>query len=445
MIWLIVINVLAAVGEPLSYSFRADNQGYLSVPIGMGSDGGRVWGKVSLGTSDDSEIRECQLIVLNDEQRRLWSNYLRSWQNSNVADDDGPAQTILSEDFLIDGSSMISMFHTVFDDTIDFNISSKFPEPQRLYVVILFPSAWNSKFFGTLTIDWERDSATLPYLQYQYRFQDKSVMVMTQLMIVFLVWYTVFFLGFRRSAATRIHLFYLLCFLGSFGYLLSWYQGIVLEGSTGDRTGFWTKWLPSTYQKLFDVLEMLMYLLTSLGWQTLRPQLTANELQLITAGVVTSFLLGLLEIRCGDDSLECSGITSARMIVHMFGYLTVIVAFTYNLAVLREMLQQSSIASYDTGRLYKHYRNFNLFRNVFFAFIIQPTVAVVLRTNIIDWQDDWIFITFFWGSKIVLLGILAVVFRPNPGIPEIVDFAVKERRRVRRESVRQVPTEIPSN
>jgi hypothetical protein len=336
------------------------------------------------------------------------------------------------------------MYHTVFSEQVDFNISTKFPVPQRLYIVILFPSDWNLKIFGTLNIDWERESA-FPFLQYQYRLLDKAVMVMTQLTTVFILVYSGWFLGIRKLAVTRIHLFYLLCFLGSLGYLLSWYQGIVLEGSTGDRSSIWSKWLPSTYQKLFDVLEMLMYLLTSLGWQTLRPQLTPNELQLITAGVITSFLLGLLEIRCGEDSLECSGITSARMIVHMFGYLTVIVAFTYNLAVLREMLQQSSIANYDTGRLYKHYRNFFLFRNVFFAFIIQPTVAVVLRSNIIGWEDDWIFITFFWGSKILLLGVLAVVFRPNPGIPEIVDFAVKERRRVQRESVRQPTTEIPSN
>jgi hypothetical protein len=371
---------------------------------------------------------------LTDGQQKLWSESITSWQPQPTTVTDEDDGEPLPEDVLIDGSSMVSYYHSLFLDKMDFNISITGPVAERFSIVILFPTETpSSKIFGTLRMDWKNGGTVkLPFLLYQYRFLDSAILVMLQLFAIFLGFYIVFFLAIRKSATTKLHWFYVLCFAVTAGYLLSWYQGILLEGTSGDRSSFWSKWLPSIYQKLFDILELLMYLLTSLGWQSLRPQLSVNEIQMISIGVAVSMVLGFMEIECGEDSIECSGITSARMIVHMFGYLTIIVAFNYNLAVLREMLSQSSIASYDTGRLYKHYRNFYLFRNVFFAFIVQPTVAVVLRTDIIDWQDDWVFATFFWGSKIALLSTLAFVFRPNPGVPVVVDMAVKERRRVQR-------------
>jgi hypothetical protein len=294
------------------------------------------------------------------------------------------------------------------------------------------------ELYGTLSIDWQQ-AADGSRIQYQYKNLEGCITVMVGLLAVFITYYVIEYVVLRRSIVNALHYAHLLAFIVTLGFLLSWNQGIVTESATGDRFGLWTNWLPSVYQKLYDIAEVLFYLVTALGWQTLRPELTREEIQMIFAGSAVSFLLGLMEIRCGEDTVECGGLTSARMVVHMFAFLTVIVAFTANLATLTEMLKQSSIASYDTGRLYILHQKFFHFRNIFFIYIIQPMVSVVIRSDIIDWQDDWIFVIFFWATKIALLCALAIVFRPKSDPPAIVDAAVKQRRRVQRMVQRTSP------
>jgi len=61
---------------------------------------------------------------------------------------------------------------------------------------------------------------------------------------------------------------------------------------------------------------------------------------------------------------------------------------------------------------------------------VQPTIAVVMRTDILGWEDDWLFIAFFWATKIFLLVAVAFVFRPRPvDRMGLVELAIKERRR----------------
>ena len=166
----------------------------------------------------------------------------------------------------------------------------------------------------------------------------------------------------------------------------------------------------------------------------MREKLTYNEVQIIAGGALLSLLLGILEIRCGDDEIECGGYTSTRMVIHMFGYLTAIVGFNYHIAFLTSHVNEGSIASLETGAMYKHLSAFWWFRIVFLAFIIQPTLAVVLRADVLGWRDDWIFVSFFWITKIILLGAVALAFRPVKGNLKIVELAVRERRRAARRS-----------
>jgi hypothetical protein len=139
--------------------------------------------------------------------------------------------------------------------------------------------------------------------------------------------------------------------------------------------------------------------------------------------------LGLFEIACGDDQIECSSYTSARMVVHMFGFLTCIVAFNYHVAYLTAHLRESSIASMETAKMYIRLSQFSNLRILFLLYIVQPTIAVVIRADVLDWVDDWIFLTVFWSSKILLICFLIYIFRPQVMRMPIVDYAIKERRR----------------
>jgi hypothetical protein len=162
---------------------------------------------------------------------------------------------------------------------------------------------------------------------------------------------------------------------------------------------------------------------------TVRQSLVEGELRMMVTGSLLSFLLGMAEIECGDDPIECGSFTSARMIIHMFGYLTAIVAFNYHLASLTAFLGEASVASVDTGKMYFRFNQFWWLRFVFLLFIVQPTVAVVIRTDILNWNDEWIFIAFFWFTKIALLVSVAFIFRPQRFRMKLIDLAIRERRR----------------
>jgi len=357
-----------------------------------------------------------QFFLLSDKQHELWHSEIDEWDRN-------------TEPKIIDGSGLISTYYDLINpDRYSFNVSVPSTAAERYFIVVIFhPDAIAT---GTLEIDWQQNDGSR--IQFQYFPLGNCIAVVTGLLVVFLSYYVVEYVVLRRSSLNYLHYLYVVSLLAGLGFLASWKQGIEIESVTGDRFGFWTNWIPSIYQKLYDIVEVLFYLITALGWQTLRPTLTTEEVQMIGTGSAISFLLGILEIKCGEDTVECGGLTSARMVIHMFAFLTVIVAFTSNLAILKEMLNQSSIANYDTGKIFIHYQRFLNFRSIFFLYILQPTVAVVIRSDIIYWVDDWIFVTFFWSSKIFLLCALAVAFRPRSDPPAIVDAAVKQRRLLQR-------------
>jgi hypothetical protein len=416
----LLLAPMLCLGEMQRFLITSSEAGFVSVPIGFGPGGGRIWGTVELKPASSANITGLtQIFILSQPQQELWKPIIDDWNHDS--------------DMIVDGSGLLSYYHSIFQNKFSFNITLLNQNPERYYIVVIFPQSVEirQEIFGSLSVDWEQ-GMDKSRIQFQYTRLGDSITVMIGLLIVFISYYVIQYVLIRRGpAVSSLHYSHLLVFMIAAGFLLSWSQGLETESITGDRFGFWTNWVPSIYQKIFDIAEVLFYLITSLGWQTVRPQLSREEVQMMTAGSLVSLLIGLMEIRCGEDTVECGGLTSARMVVHMFAFLTVIVAFTTNLATLSEVLKQSSIASYDTGRIYIQYRKFFHFRNIFFLYIIQPMVSVVIRSDIIDWQDDWIFVTFFWSSKIALLMALAIVFRPRTDVPLIVEAAVRKRRQQR--------------
>ena len=390
---------IIVLGEPKTF-VMTEFPLFITPPIGLGPNGGRLFGKVEF--ENNSTLL---LFVLSSNQYDSWTSLL-------------PTLTYPLQPNEMITTHLQPIINGVFDVTLK-NIDS-----EQFYVGIYSPRIQNV----LLNVDWILSDGT--FLQYQYVPLALVLRVMMTILMVFLIGYVGKYIVGHYKSSTQLHLFYVSVFLFTLAFLTEWIDSLDIEAVTGQRETWKTKWVPSLYQKGFDILEVLMYLLTALGWQTMRETLTYKEVQIIASGVGLSILLGILEIHCDGDEIQCGGYTSTRMIIHMFGYLTAIVAFNYHLAFLTASVDEGSIASTQTGFLYIKLFQFWWFRLIFLAFIIQPTVAIVIRTDLLGWQDDWIFIGFFWVSKIFLLAALAVAFRPGRRNLKLVQLAVKERRRL---------------
>merc|ERR1719359_2319861 len=103
--------------------------------------------------------------------------------------------------------------------------------------------------------------------------------------------------------------------------------------------------------KVQTILELMMFLLISLGWKFLRSTLNVTEVRFAVGICVISFYLGVFEVACKTNS-TCSGYQLSRYILHSLCYLVVIVAMNFNLNMISTQLSESP-ASPESGKLYR--------------------------------------------------------------------------------------------
>ena len=400
---------IAARGDSLTWPIFSNSAAFVSPPIGLGVGGGHISASISL--NDPLEGTYNIVSVLSDKQLDAW----KKAADSNIA---------------VEPKAFVSSFFQAFEKKVNFSLTLPLNAPERYYLVISFPPSKaddNDQLTpsGEMQVDWEQSDGR--YLQFQFLPLPNALRVLLNLFIIFASLYA-FHLLVNFRLANRLQFFFLFVFVYGAVFLSSWISAIETESTTGARETWDSKYFPSILEKGFDVLEVLVYVLTALGWKTLRPSLSFQELQMLGILSFLSLVLGALETVCGDDQIMCGSFSSARMIMHMFGFLAAIVAFNYHIAFLSAHIRESGIAAPETGAMYVKLSQFRWFRIIFLLFIVQPTVAVIIRTDILDWFDDWLFLAIFWASKTGLIAAVAFVFRPvSPRMP-LVDQAIKQRR-----------------
>lgn len=397
--------------DPKQYPVYSIGGNYRSPPIGLSPSGGVITAFMNI-TGPNATTHANQLYILSEPQLELWNKPIVA----RPGEDPPP----------FDSEMKLGSYFTEFNTTAFVTYTADSAE--KYFVLMIFPDAKvaDEKFYGAIQIDWRQSSGE--YLQYQYMPLMDSMDGAIGILGIFTVWYVFQCILPRRKSLTKIHFFYLLTLVYTVAFLAVWQYSARWENVSGDRDSIWSKWLPSLMQKGFDILECLVYLLTSLGWQLMRPSLSVEELKIIIVGCTLSMILGVFEINCGDDQYLCGGYTSGRMVIHMFGYLTAIMAYTAYLTMLKHTVTETSIASYDACRLYQRLHSYEWLRVIFFAFVCQPTVAVIIRTELLGWEDEWLFMTFFWLSKIFLVAAIIVAFQPRTDVMQIVKSAIRHRR-----------------
>merc|ERR1712232_585403 len=155
----------------------------------------------------------------------------------------------------------------------------------------------------------------------------------------------------------------------------------------------------------------MMFLLIALGWKLLRSRLSMTEVRFAVGISVLSFYLGVFEVACTTQT-TCNGYELSRSILHSLCYLVVIVAMNFNLQTISARLLDSP-ASPETGKLYRNHLGYRVFRWIFLAFIVAPTIELFLKVGVLPWDAEWVFelLTELRYAAVYLCLILA--FRPE--------------------------------
>eukprot|EP00913_Durusdinium_trenchii_P023134 g21715.t2 len=175
-----------------------------------------------------------------------------------------------------------------------------------------------------------------------------------------------------RSSALHSLLFLVLS-LRAVVLLLRWvdFSLVVLNGQESNVADI--SW--ALFGKVQNILELMMFLLISLGWKVLRATLDVSEIRFAVAISIISFYLGIFQVACTTPS-QCS-------------YLVIIVAMNFNLQKLASAIADAP-ATVESGKLYRK------------------------KVTIIPWDQQWLFVLLQELRTWVIYVLLIYAYRPDP-------------------------------
>lgn len=164
--------------------------------------------------------------------------------------------------------------------------------------------------------------------------------------------------------------------------------------------------------KVQDILELNLLLFISLGWKFLRPNLNPAEKRFAVGIAVISFYLGLFEVACTSQA-SCNGHTLSRYMLHSLVYLVIIVAMNFNLQLIGAQIHEAP-ATLEAGKLYKKFLAYRAFRWIVLAFVVAPTLEMILKLTVLPWDAAWLFILLQQLRTWVIYVCIVVAFAPLP-------------------------------
>lgn len=233
----------------------------------------------------------------------------------------------------------------------------------------------------------------------------------------------VLLVGRWRQGRSAIHfLMVSVLFFKSLVLLLQWCDRMLIVHSGKETV------VSSVGYQLLDkvqtILELMMFLLISLGWKFLRNSLNITEVRFALGISVISFYLGVFEVACTTVS-TCSGYKLSRYILHSLCYLVVIVAMNFNLQMVQAQIADAP-ASFEAGKLYWKHSAYRVFRWIFLVFIIAPTVELFLKVSMMPWDAIWMYYLLQQLRTWVIYICVIVAFRPNPSPLRVFELTVRD-------------------
>ncbi|CAM9201879.1 unnamed protein product [Ectocarpus sp. 6 AP-2014] len=164
---------------------------------------------------------------------------------------------------------------------------------------------------------------------------------------------------------------------------------------------------------LFQVVFLLTLLLFSLGWGFIRPSLRSKEGWLVTITIGFYAGVSLIDASCDDtnSSSWCSGVGLMAYAVRSLVMLTTVVAINFNITHIRFCIQQLPWTS-SSALEYVKLSRYLSYRMTFLAYLLMPTVLLMVSVFILSWEYDWIYVALDEFVRFLIIAHLGVTFAP---------------------------------
>jgi len=219
----------------------------------------------------------------------------------------------------------------------------------------------------------------------------------------------------QRSSPYLLALFAANLAVKGISLILWWWQyKLIIADGTGSSflSALW-----KMFDKVYDILELMMFMLISMGWTLLRSSLSLRERRLAIIVSVNSMFLGLQEVFC-STSRVCNGFNLSRYLLHSLVYLIIICAMNVNLSRVNHQVQEGP-ATLETGKLYTRFEAYKAFRIIFLVFIVAPTVEITMKVWLAPWEASWLYVLVVqlrtWGIFVAMITVFALL----PDAPSI--------------------------
>jgi len=301
-------------------------------------------------------------------------------------------------------SYLTTYFRQVFYDKLNFTATVRL-DLERYNFAIMNINKLPLKVHGNITTKYGDE-----YLRVQDEHLPDIYWAMMLLFLVTSVAYAVCLFTIWNRKRSPVHLFLLLLISSNVLVLFLQYcdRSVVSVYGQNSLLG---DLLPQLLAKAQNILELLAFLLISLGWKVLRGQLNITEVRFAIGVSVISFYLGTFEVSCTSQA-SCSGYKLARYILHAMCFLVIIVVMNYNLQMIYSHIVESP-ASVDAGKFYQKHQAFKVFRWIFLAYITAPTLLLFVKISVIDWSNEWAFELLKQLFKYAITVTLIYTFKPG--------------------------------
>lgn len=216
-----------------------------------------------------------------------------------------------------------------------------------------------------------------------------------------------------QREATMLHALLVGCFwLKSASLALKWKYFAIL--SRDGRAPLWRLQVCEMTEKLQEVSEIFLLLITALGWRVLRPRLTHLEVRFAALTIGLASALAALQV--GSDTTLAEPPVSFRLlfyVVRVMCYLVIIFAMNFNLQLIAVHLAESPVTP-AIAVLYRKQQAYIGLRRLFLAIVFRPSALLWLRMSVLDQEGtEWVVDALREASAWLIYTGLFVTLRPG--------------------------------
>ncbi|CAM9671657.1 unnamed protein product [Ascophyllum nodosum] len=162
---------------------------------------------------------------------------------------------------------------------------------------------------------------------------------------------------------------------------------------------------------IYRVVFMFTLLLISLGWGFIRPSLRLKESWLVSVTIGFYACVSLLQSRCDTYEVAwCNKIGLMEYAIRSLIMLTTVVAINFNISHIRFCIQLPWTSS--SALEYLKLSRYLSLRMTFLAYLLLPTVLIVVNSTLLSWEYQWIHLGMEEFITMIILANLGLIFAP---------------------------------